>query len=54
MALQQHFTTDGNLGDLEVTGVRKITPSPVTRLFQVLLGQTGAEQVRAYQITTTG
>lgn len=54
MALQQHFTTDGNLGDLKVVDIRKITPSPVTRLFQVLLGQTGAEQVRAYQITTTG
>ncbi|MFZ0545032.1 MAG: DUF6391 domain-containing protein [Candidatus Promineifilaceae bacterium] len=54
MALQEHFTTDGNLGDLEITEVRKIKPSPMTRLFQVLLGQTGAEQVRAYQITTVG
>jgi hypothetical protein len=54
MALQQHFTTDGNLGDLQITEIKKITPSPVTRVFQVLLGQTTADQVRAYQITTTG
>jgi hypothetical protein len=54
MALQQHLTTDGNLGDLEVIEIKKITPSPITRLFQVLLGQTGADKVRAYQITTTG
>jgi hypothetical protein len=54
MAFQEHFTTEGDLGDLRITEIKKITPSPVTRIFQVLLGQTGADQVRAYQITTTG
>jgi hypothetical protein len=54
MAFQEKFTTEGNLGDLQITEIKKITPSPVTRLFQVLLGQTGANQVRAYRITTKG
>lgn len=53
MAFQEKFTTDGNLGDLKIKSIKKITPNPITRLFQVLLGQTGADQVRAYQITTT-
>ncbi len=51
--LQARYTTDGDLGDLAVSDVRRIRPSPVTRLFQLLLGQ-GAAKVRAFRIVTVG
>jgi hypothetical protein len=54
MAIQQNLTTDGNLGNLQVSRIRKITPSPVTRIFQLMLGQAGNAHVRAYQVETTG
>jgi hypothetical protein len=52
--LQARYTTDGNLGDLEVAQVRRIRPSAVTRLFQLLLGQRSNRRVAAYQIETQG
>ncbi len=35
--LQERYTVDGELGDLRVESVRPVPPSPVTRLFQLLL-----------------
>jgi hypothetical protein len=35
--LQAKYTTEGDLGDLQITSIRKINPSPITRLFQLLL-----------------
>ncbi|MCI0393717.1 MAG: DUF6391 domain-containing protein [Chloroflexi bacterium] len=53
MALQAYVTTDGHLGDLRVRQVRRIAPSVITRLFQLLLGQAGNQEVRAYHVETT-
>ena len=52
--LQAKFTTEGDLGDLHITRMRKINPSPITRLFQLLL--TGGKNLptAAYEIRTTG
>lgn len=53
--LQAKFTTEGNLGDLQITSIRKINPSPITRLFQLLL--TGGNKnlpTAAYSIRTVG
>jgi hypothetical protein len=51
--LQAKYTTEGDLGDLQVTSIRKIKPSPITRLFQLLL--TGGNKnlpTTAYEIRT--
>ena len=53
--LQAKFTTEGDLGNLQITQIRKINPSPITRLFQLLL--TGGNKklpTAAYEIRTTG
>ena len=52
--LQEKFTTDGDLGDLRVVDVRKITPSPVTRIFRLLLAPGRELTTTAYRIDTTG
>lgn len=51
--LQAQYTTEGDLGDMELMSIRKISPSPVTRLFQLLLTG-GAKQLKAtaYKIET--
>lgn len=54
LAIQEKFTTDGDLKDLEVVSVRKIPPSPVTRLFQLLLTPGKDLAVSAYHIETRG
>lgn len=55
MKLQAQYTTDGHIGDLEIVGVRSVSPSLVTRLFQVLLtGGSGKYQPNAYRIETRG
>ena len=53
--LQAQYTVDGELGDLQVVRVRKVRPSLITRLFQLLL--TGGRQdlkTAAYRIDTKG
>ncbi len=35
--LQERYTVDGDPRDLEVESVQPIAPSPITRLFQLLL-----------------
>jgi hypothetical protein len=54
MAIQARFTTEGTLGDLEVTRVRRIRPSLVTRFFQLILAPGKDLRVRAYRIETAG
>jgi len=53
--LQEHYTVDGDLRDLEVVSVRPIPPSLITRLFHLLLAggnpQLGA---KSYFVETTG
>lgn len=53
--VQERYTVDGDLGDLIVESVRPVSPSPVTRLFQLLLtGGNPEMQARAYFVRTTG
>jgi hypothetical protein len=54
LALQEKFTTEGELGDLEVVSVRKVGASPVTRLFQLLLTPGKDLKVSSYRIETRG
>ncbi len=54
LAIQERFTTDGDLQDLEVVRVRKIRPSFITRLFQLLLAPGKTIAVNAYQVETRG
>ena len=54
MAIQERFTVDPELGDLQVTQVRRVSPSPITRLFQFLLGQSRNKEVNAFKIVTQG
>jgi len=53
--LQGKFTTEGDLGGLQISSMRKIQPSVITRLFQLLLTG-GAKNLpaTAYEIRTTG
>jgi hypothetical protein len=52
--LQARFTTEGELGDLKIRRMRRVPPSLVTRLFQLLLTP-GNRQARAasYRIETS-
>ncbi len=53
--LQERYTVDGDLRDLEVVSVRRIPPSPITRLFQLLLTGGNPElQAKSYFIQTAG
>jgi hypothetical protein len=52
--LQANYTTDGDLGDLQIASIEKIQPSIVTRFFQFLLIGSAAVQVTAYHIRTKG
>ena len=54
MMIQEKFTTEGQLGDLEVIGVKQIPPSPVTGVFRLLLGGGGKRRARAYRVFTEG
>lgn len=54
LAIQEKFTTDGDLQDLEVVRVRKIRPSFITRFFQLLLAPGKTIAVNAYQVETRG
>ncbi len=53
MALQARYTTDGNLGSLRVVRVSRVAPSPVTRLFKLLLAAGSDRQMTAYRIDTS-
>lgn len=51
--LQARYTVEGDLGELQISQIRRITPSPITRLFQLLLTGGQATAV-AYKIDTVG
>lgn len=53
--LQGRYTTEGDLGQMKIKSIRKIAPSPMTRLFQLLLtGGSKKLQATAYKIETVG
>lgn len=53
--LQEKYTTDGELGDLEIIKIEAVPPSLITRLFHYLLaGGRDKFQPRAYRIVTQG
>ena len=54
MAIQERFTVDPVLGDLQVIQVKRVSPSLITRLFQFLLGQSKNQDVNAFKVTTKG
>lgn len=54
MAFQEKVTVNADLGDLEVTQVKKVSPSPVTRLFQFMLGQSKNKNVNSFRVMTRG
>ena len=54
MTLQRRYTVDPHLGELQVSSVRRVPPSPVTRLFQFLLGQANNPQIYSYRVETVG
>ncbi len=54
LAIQERFTTEGDLQGLEIERIRKIQPSIITRLFQLLLAQGKSIDVNAYHIETRG
>lgn len=53
--LQARYTTEGDLGDLQLVRVERVKPSPVTRLFHLLLAG-GRKDLRAtaYRVITSG
>ena len=53
--LQEQYTVDGDLRDLQVTSVRQVPPSLVTRLFHLLLtGGNRDLRAKSYFVQTTG
>jgi len=54
MAIQERFTVDPELGGLQVVQVKRVSPSPITRLFQLLLGQSKNQDVNAFKVLTQG
>ena len=53
--LQAKYTTEGDLGDMQIKSIRRISPSPMTRLFQLLLmGGSKRLKASAYKIETIG
>ena len=54
LALQEKFTTEGDLGDLKIKRVHKTNPSLVTRFFQLLLAPGKELKVNSYKIETVG
>lgn len=54
MSVQAALTVESDLGDMRLASIRKVGPSPVTRLFQFLLGQIGNDSVHSYKIRTLG
>ncbi len=52
--LQEKYTTEGDLGDLKIRRMRRVPPSPISRLFQLLLTPGKKElQATSYRIETS-
>lgn len=55
LKLQERFTTEGDLGEMEIVDIRQVSPSVITRFFHFLLaGGQQDFQPRAYRIETAG
>ena len=54
ISLQARFTVESDLGELQVTRVQKMAPSPITRLFKLLLAAGRDLDMTAYRVDTTG
>jgi hypothetical protein len=55
MKIQERYTTEGRIGELEIVRVRNVQPSIITRLFHLLLaGAQDKYQPAAYRIETRG
>lgn len=53
--LQANYTVEGDLGQMAIRSVRQVNPSPITRLFHLLLtGNNPNLQARSYRIETVG
>jgi hypothetical protein len=51
--LQARYTTEGDLGGMQIHSIRRVSASPVTRLFQLLLtGGNQALEAKSYKIET--
>ncbi len=51
--LQARYTTEGDLGEMEIESITRIPPSPITQFFKLLLtGGSGGLEAKAYKITT--
>ena len=50
--LQAKYTVEGDLKGMELHSVRPVEPSPITRLFQLLLTGNGQMSAKSYRITT--
>ena len=51
--LQEKYTTEGDLGAMELVSIKPVKPNVVTRIFQMLLTD-GKKKPTSYFITTTG
>ncbi len=54
MSLQAKYTVDPHLGELQVKQISRVSPSLITRVFQLLLGQAKNRNVKSYKVVTVG
>ena len=52
--LQEKYTTEGDLGEMQLVRIRRIEPSMMTRFFQVLLSSGKQINANAYLVETAG
>ncbi|MBK7896500.1 MAG: DUF6391 domain-containing protein [Candidatus Promineifilaceae bacterium] len=50
--LQARYTVEGDLQEMQLQSIRPVQPSPVTRLFQLLLTGGSQTNAKSYRITT--
>lgn len=55
LQLQAKYTTSGDLGNMRIVRIRRVQPSPITRLFHFLLTGGNPElKAKSYQVETAG
>jgi hypothetical protein len=54
MHVQRQYTTDGDLGGMQVVRIRRVPPSPITRVFRMLLARGNALPAHSWAVETTG
>lgn len=52
--LQEKYTTDGNLGSMQLIRIKQIEPSIVSRIFRLLLTTNNKLEMRSYFVETAG